>query len=369
MTLTVRRATVDDAAAFARSMGDPRVYANLMQQPYPNEAIWRSRLADLQAPGKADLLLVAEREIDGRREVVGSAGLHPLSLLPRQGHVAMVGISVLPEAWRQGVGTVLMQALCDVADRWMQVRRMHLDVYTDNAAAIALYRKFGFVVESTARAYAMRDGTYVDSYGMGRLHPNPPAIPVQATPVPLASAPPGVKKGTASGGWTIRRAESADLDAVAALAVRRGVVEGLPFAPLSAVAAVRERLAESPADCALVALAEDRVIGYASLAVHANLRRRHAATFNAFVAPEWQRRGVGSALAAALLDWADGWAGLLRIELDVQQGNDAALAFARRHGFEPEGVLRAALLRDGAYVDVNLLARLHPRPPRWPEPS
>jgi putative acetyltransferase len=176
MTISVRRATVDDAAAFARTMGDPRVYGNLMQLPYTNEAIWRTRLADMAAPGKSDLLLVAEREVDGRRQIVGSAGLHPVATLPRRRHVAAMGISVVPEAWRQGVGTALMQALCEVADRWMQIRRMHLDVYTDNAAAIALYRKHGFEIEGTHRAYALRDGVYVDVHAMARLHPQPPAI-------------------------------------------------------------------------------------------------------------------------------------------------------------------------------------------------
>lgn len=363
MTLTVRRATVEDAAAFARTMSDPRVYGNLMQLPYPSEAIWRTRLTDMTAPGKSDLLLVAERATGGGKEVVGSAGLHPVAALPRQRHVAMLGISVLPEAWRQGVGTALMQALCDCADGWMQIRRVHLDVYADNAAAIALYRKFGFEIEATARAYALRDGRYVDSHAMGRLHPNPPAIPAPSAPAAHAAAPPAVKQSTASGGWTIRGAEPADLEAVAALATRRGVVEGLAIAPLAPHDAVRERLAKPAADCAVVALAEGRVVGYASLTVHSMLRRRHAASFSVFVAPEWQRRGVGSALAIALLDWADGWAGLLRIELEVQQGNDAALAFARRHGFELEGVLRAAVLRDGAFADVHMLARLHPNPP------
>ena len=38
------------------------------------------------------------------------------------------------------------------------VLRIELTVYTDNAAAIALYRKFGFEIEGTHRAYALRDG-------------------------------------------------------------------------------------------------------------------------------------------------------------------------------------------------------------------
>jgi putative acetyltransferase len=47
-------------------------------------------------------------------------------------------------------------------------------VFTDNARAIALYQRFGFRVEGTYRAYALRDGVYADALAMARLHPNPP---------------------------------------------------------------------------------------------------------------------------------------------------------------------------------------------------
>jgi hypothetical protein len=38
-----------------------------------------------------------------------------------------------------------------------------------NAAAIALYEKFGFEMEGTHRRYAFRDGAYVDAYSMARI--------------------------------------------------------------------------------------------------------------------------------------------------------------------------------------------------------
>ncbi len=364
MTLTLRRATVADAAAFARIMGDPAVYPGLMQVPYTNEDIWRTRLVEMTAPGPGDLMLVAERSVDGQPRVVGSAGLHPVSPLLRLRHVATIGISVEPAAQRQGVGTALMQGLCDFADRWMQVQRIGLEVYPDNLRAIALYRKFGFQIEGTQRGFALRDGVYVDSLSMGRLHPNPPVAPAPAVPAvrpakPLAQ----VQHSTASGGWTVRSFDTPDLDAVAALLSRRGVVEGLLASPFAPGEQVRERLAKPARDCALVALAEGRVIGYASLALQTALRRRHAAGLMLFVAPEWQRRGVGSALLAALLDWADGWAGLLRVELGVLEGNVAALALYRRFGFELEATQRAAVLRNGVFVDLHAMARLHPSPP------
>jgi putative acetyltransferase len=172
MSIIVRRATVNDAAAFARIMGDPAVLAGLMQMPYTNENLWAARLAEGEVPGKIDLPLAAE--LDGR--VVGTAGLHPVGAALRRRHVVTLGISVAPEAQRRGVGSALMAAMCDYADRWLGSLRIELTVYTDNESAVGLYRKFGFVVEGTLRGYALRDGVYVDALAMARLHPNPPAI-------------------------------------------------------------------------------------------------------------------------------------------------------------------------------------------------
>ncbi len=171
--ITVRRATIQDAAAWSRILGDPAVYPGTLQLPHPSEERWAKQLADIQQPGKADLLLVAERG----GEVVGSAGLHPVGPSLRRRHAMMLGINVLSTAQGQGIGTALMQALCDYADRWAQVLRLELTVFADNDRAIALYRRFGFEVEGTHRAFALRDGVYVDALAMARLHPSPPHLP------------------------------------------------------------------------------------------------------------------------------------------------------------------------------------------------
>ncbi len=171
-TITIRRATTKDAAALAGIMGDPLVLPNLMQLPYTSEEIWQGRLAEQQAPGKTDLSLVAERA----GTVVGSAGLHPAPQRRRR-HAALMGISVARDAQGQGVGSALMQALCSYADGWAHILRIELSVFADNHRAIALYRRFGFEHEGICRAYALRDGVYVDSLMMARLHPRPPCLP------------------------------------------------------------------------------------------------------------------------------------------------------------------------------------------------
>jgi len=108
--------------------------------------------------------------------IVGSAGLHPVGPALRRRHAMGIGISVASDWQRRGVGSRLMEALLDAADRWLGCLRIELQVYTDNLPAIALYRKFGFELEGTHRAYALRDGRYVDTHAMARLHPDPPRV-------------------------------------------------------------------------------------------------------------------------------------------------------------------------------------------------
>jgi putative acetyltransferase len=175
--ITVRRATVADATSFVRINGDPAVLPNLLQVPYPSEEFWTQRLGEILAPGKADILLVAERpDASGQPQVVGNAGLLASGAALRRRHVMNLGIAIASDAQGQGVGSTLMKALCDWADHWGQVLRIELTVFTDNARAIALYRRFGFVQEGVHRGYALRNGAYADTYSMARLHPAQPSI-------------------------------------------------------------------------------------------------------------------------------------------------------------------------------------------------
>jgi putative acetyltransferase len=170
--IAYRRAEPRDAEALTQFMSDPEVFAGLLQLPYPGVEAWRKRLESRAHEQDAiHLLAIAEHT------VIGSAGLHSLAWTPRRRHAAGLGISVAA-AWQgKGIGDELMRRLLDWADNWTGYLRIELTVYVDNARAIALYRKHGFVEEGTHRAYALRDGVYVDSLMMARLHPRPPQLP------------------------------------------------------------------------------------------------------------------------------------------------------------------------------------------------
>ena len=66
-----------------------------------------------------------------------------------------------------------MQAAVDLADKWLNLSPLDLEVFTDNESAIYLYKKFGFIVEGTLRQFAFRDGQFVDVFAMARFRENP----------------------------------------------------------------------------------------------------------------------------------------------------------------------------------------------------
>lgn len=166
----VRAREPRDVEALTAIFTCPGVVAGTLQLPYQSVEARRERLAQ-QAPDTYSLVA----EVDGC--VVGSLGLH-LESAPRRRHCGNFGVVVHDDFQGRGVGTALMAALVELGDNWLGLRRIELSVYTDNAPAIHLYEKFGFVTEGTARQYALRRGEYVDAYLMARLRASPtPEIP------------------------------------------------------------------------------------------------------------------------------------------------------------------------------------------------
>lgn len=107
----------------------------------------------------------------------------------------------------------------------------------------------------------------------------------------------------------------------------------------------------------LVAEAEGRVVGIVSLHVMKNPRIRHSALLGINVRREYQGKGIGRKLMEKILDVADNWLMLIRVELGVLENNEKAMNLYKSLGFEIEGKKKYAVVRNGVYVDEYLMAR------------
>ena len=159
-TITIRPVRIEDVEDINAIRRQPRVMDYTLG--LPSERIPTNR-AFVEALGRDDHLMVAE--VEGR--VVGMAGLHVAT--GKRRHVASLGISVHDDFQGRGIGRLLMGSLLDIADNYLGLVRVELEVFADNARALALYESLGFQTEGCKRQDAFRRGQYLDVLVMGRI--------------------------------------------------------------------------------------------------------------------------------------------------------------------------------------------------------
>jgi ribosomal protein S18 acetylase RimI-like enzyme len=147
----IRRAEVKDAGALAAGMkvvvDEGRWLETQSDRPVDQlTRMFRSGLEDQH------ILLVVEQE-DG---IVGSIGIHPTKV---EG-VHDLGMWMLREFRGQGWGRRLVEAALDEAQA-RGIRKVQLEVFPDNARALALYMSCGFEIEGVRRHHYPRlDGSF-----------------------------------------------------------------------------------------------------------------------------------------------------------------------------------------------------------------
>ncbi|WP_233860085.1 GNAT family N-acetyltransferase [Paraburkholderia sp. HD33-4] len=168
---------------------------------------------------------------------------------------------------------------------------------------------------------------------------------------------------SSAGAIRVRTCEPTDFEAIADLMNQPGVRRGTLLSGWRTPESLREWYESRPPGCITICAEIDgRVVGQSQLEV-AKARRSHCASVGFGVHDAWQRRGVGSALMAAIVACADQSLGLRRLELEVFADNEAAIALYRKFGFVVEGYSRGAAMRDGVLADTLHMARHGEAPP------
>lgn len=135
------------------------------------------------SPGEFNLTVEQERQFitdraaeDNSLFLVAEAAGQIIGVLTLRGgarralrHVSVLGITVAHE-WRgRGVGDGLMAYAVDWARRSGVIRRIELQVFVRNTAAVKLYIKHGFEIEGRRRKAVFREGKFQDDYVMALL--------------------------------------------------------------------------------------------------------------------------------------------------------------------------------------------------------
>jgi putative acetyltransferase len=293
--------------------------------------------------------------LDGR---VVAYGLLRQYLRPRLTHTGEPGIYVHPDFWGQGIGTQMVERLLDLADNWLNLWRLNLETFSHNEATLHMAEKLGFELEGVKRQMAFGNGRFFDTNYYARLKPPNLDVPrIQLDPSPLLPTPnPPVERPNI----VIRPAHPDDINDLSTLWQHPNVCATTLQMPSQEIWRARQRLDGPPPAGLNRLVAEDngRCVGLITIWQRQNPRQTHCGGIGMMVHPDYWSMGIGSQLMAAILDIADNWLDLKRVELEVHTDNPHAVRLYQKFGFEIEGTHRLQSFGNGRWADTYFMARL-----------
>ena len=115
---------------------------------------------------------------------------------------------------------------------------------------------------------------------------------------------------------------------------------------------------ESPRNLCLVAVVDNRIVGFSRCEGSPLKRFAHKVEFGVGVLKEFWRYGIGKNFLKASIEWADA-NDIKKIALNVVEINDKAILLYKKLGFEIEGVLKNdKILSDGNYYNTIVMGRI-----------
>jgi RimJ/RimL family protein N-acetyltransferase len=159
MDIAIVPTTPEHIASFHRALdivARERKYLTLMEAlPLPQT---REFVMGMLDKGGLQFVALADREVVGWCDIQRHG-------FPSRAHRGTLGMGIVPAYRGRGIGLRLIRATLARA-RVAGFVRVELDVHADNARAIALYEKVGFVREGVARDAVFADGEYRDAINM-----------------------------------------------------------------------------------------------------------------------------------------------------------------------------------------------------------
>lgn len=140
-TVEIKLAQAEDAGAILRFLRQATIESDAVMIPHLERVTTNEEEKNITVINDSNdciiLLAVLEQEI---------VGMVTVMRLAKQPEVGELGVVVEKQYWHQEIG----QLLVDEAEYWFvnysSLRRLTLDVFTDNVPAINLYRKMNFTV-------------------------------------------------------------------------------------------------------------------------------------------------------------------------------------------------------------------------------
>ena len=288
--------------------------------------------------------------------LIGLGHLEQMSNV-RRIHSADLTIMVHPDHWGQGTGTAVSSALLNIADNWLDLKRIQMNVLSHNTAGLNLCKKLGFTSEGERQMVAFGAGKWLDDHVMVRLR-NTNALQPRSSAQP--SRPP--RKGLGKTAVTIRPPLPSDLEGLHRLLTHPAVGRTTMQIPSTEFSRIKERIEPRRTGLhRLVAIIENQVVGNITVWQYSNPRTAHVGYLGMMVDPDYWGVGIGTQLMTEILDIADNWLNLKRVELEVNTDNPPAVGLYEKFGFVIEATKRFHAYGDGRWADSHFMARIKPK--------
>ena len=164
--IRLRAREPEDEPLLYKWFNDPEVTENLALRYPLSHAQEKSFIEHVSAPSFAHANFAIVLKATG--ELIGGVDL--TCAQPENG-CASLGIAIGDKArWDGGYGTDAMRTVCRYGFDFMNLHRIELEVFSQNARAIHVYQSIGFVSEGVRREAFFKYGRHTDAVVMGLLH-------------------------------------------------------------------------------------------------------------------------------------------------------------------------------------------------------
>jgi len=160
---------------------------------------------------------------------------------------------------------------------------------------------------------------------------------------------------------TIRHLNPEDSEAVHKIFLSEKVIWGTMRLPYDSFENTQRRLESGKGTIRLVAELLGEVVGFAELITYPNLpRHRHVGEINLIAVRDDQHgKGIGRALMQAVVNLAEQWLQITKLNLLVWEDNEKAIQLYQQFGFVVEGTITEYAFRQGEYVNAHVMGRAH----------
>lgn len=118
-------------------------------------------------------------------------------------------------------------------------------------------------------------------------------------------------------------------------------------------------LYDSPNNLLLLALADEKIVGTASIRASKQKRMEHIGEIGISILKDYWGFGLGSLMMEELIEWSKEGGIIRRLELTVQKRNERAVHVYEKIGFQKEALMaRGAKTDDGEFLSVHLMSMM-----------